>query len=247
MSRVPRAVVDGGRDSERGESVGELLAVITVGCDGRPAGAVRQTLGGTSLLERAVARVAEVSPDQVAVSLPDPALAQAAREAGVPALVRDDAGERLEDAVDHALAAHPEHARVLTIDPLLPLIRPGRLAAALTLATRESADCVFSCHRESALLWQRSPMGLVPYFDPARRPDLGDIADDVPWLREDGGFYLLSVDAFRRAGTRHTGRIAPLETDAAEAVLAADAAGLAVCRALIAEASRAAAAAAAAG
>ena len=152
--------------------------------------------------------------------------------------MREGAGDRLEDAVRHALAADPAPDRVLTLDPLLPLIGPGRLAAAVALARREGADCVFSCHRESALLWQRSPMGLVPYFDPARPPHLGEAEPDLPWLREDGGFYVLGVAAFQQAGTRHAGRIAPLETAPAEAVLAVDPAGLAVCRALLAESSR---------
>jgi hypothetical protein len=219
--------------------VEQLLAIITVGCDGRPTAPVRQCLSGGTLLQRAADRLREVAPWRAVVSVPAGTPPALVRATGLSALVRPTGADRLEQAVAQALDHAPDATQVLALDPLLPLVRPGRLAAAFTLARREQADCVFSCHRESALLWHRSPMGLVPYFDPARRPDLGGVADDLPWLREDGAFYLLAARAFRAAGTRHCGRIAPLETDAAEAVLAIDSAGLAVCRALLAEASRA--------
>jgi len=224
--------------------VRELLAVIVVGCDGRRAEAVRQTLAGETLLARAVRQVQEARPGRIAASLPGRDLAAVAAAAGAEALIRPAGATTLEAALEHALAtAAPRPRWLLATDPVLPLRRPGRLAAALALARREQAGCVFSCHRESALLWQESPMGLIPYFDPARRPDLGAGGDDLPWLREDGGFYLLEAGAFERAGNRHAGRIAPLQTAPEEAVPAADAAGLAVCRALLAEQARAAAAA----
>jgi hypothetical protein len=220
--------------------VQRLLGVISVGCDGRPAAAVRQALGGESLLQRAARAIAEAGCDRVVVSLPDGDLEDAVLAAGLEPRLRPAGAHSLEAAVADALDAEPPaFTHVLVLDPLIPLGRPGRLAQAIRLAWRERADCVFSCHRESALLWHRSEMGLVPYFDPARRPGLGTASDDLPWLKEDGGFYLLDVACFRRSGSRHGGRIAPLVTEAAEAVLAADAAGLAVCRALLAERERA--------
>jgi hypothetical protein len=223
-----------------------LLAVIAVGCDGRRAEAVRQMLGRRTLLEWSVAQLTEVSPDQVLVSVPDAELAALAGACGTEGVVRPPGEATLEAALDHALGravGRPTH--VLAIDPLLPLRHPGRLAQAVTLAVREGADCVFSCHRESALIWLRSPMGLVPCFDPACPPGQGGRAEELPWLREDGGFYLLDVATYRRAGHRHGGRLAPLETEPEEAVAAIGPAGLAVCRALIAERVRAAAALAA--
>lgn len=223
----------------------DLLAVIVVGCDGRPAGAVRQQLGRRSLLALAVEQVAEAAPQAVVASLPDATLLQTARAAGVEALVRSQGTDTLEAALLHALAADihmprpPTH--LLAVDPLLPLRRPGRLDAAIRLAARERADCVFSCHRESALIWHRSAMGLVPCFDPASRPELGGAGGDLPWLREDGGFYLVSVAALRRTGSRHGSRLMPLETTPEEAVAANDGTGLAVCRALRSQSRRLAA------
>jgi len=217
-----------------------LLATIAVGCDGRRADLVRQTLDGETLLARAVRQVHEAGPDRIVVSLPDGESARVARAAGSEPVVRPHGADTLEAALEHALAvAGAPMSHVLAVDPVLPLRRPGRLAQAVVLAVREGADCVFSCHRASALLWHRSEMGLVPYFDPARRPGLGATADDLPWLKEDGGFYLLAAATFARAGSRHAGRIAPLETDPAAAVAAAGPAGLAVCRALLAELARA--------
>jgi len=217
--------------------VGRLLAVITVGCDGRSAEAVRSTLAGESLLARALRMVAEVAPEGVVASVPDAVAGGAAREAGVEPIVRQLCDATLEQALEGALmATGGPYSHVLAVDPVLPMRRPGRLAAALRLAVLEGADCVFSCHRESSLLWQRSPMGLVPYFDPTRHPGLGDGGDAVPWLKEDGGFYLLTTVAFRRDGHRHAGRLAPLEIEPEEAVAADTASGLAVCRALLHEA-----------
>lgn len=216
--------------------VGRLLAVITVGCDGRSAAAVRSTLDGESLLARALRMVAEVAPERVVASVPDAVAGSAAWAAGVEPVVRPPGEATLEQALQGALtSAGDGHSHVLAVDPVLPLRRPGRLAAALRLAVLEGADCVFSCHRESSLLWQRSPMGLVPYFDPTRHPGLAGGDDAVPWLREDGGFYLLTTAAFRRDGHRHAGRLAPLETEPEEAVAADTASGLAVCRALLHE------------
>jgi hypothetical protein len=220
--------------------VERLLGVICVGCDGRPDGAVLWNLAGETLLERAARAIGEAGPDLVVASLPSAELAEAAGAADLMPLIRPEGSDELESALAQALALEDgDFSHVLAVDPLLPLRRPGRLAQAVRLAVREQADCVFSCHRESALLWHHSEMGLVPYFDPACPPGLGSVADDLPWLREDGGFYLLSVAGFTRSGNRHGGRIAPLETDPAEAVAATDAAGLAVCRALIAEERRA--------
>ncbi|MEZ4386608.1 MAG: hypothetical protein R3D98_03355 [Candidatus Krumholzibacteriia bacterium] len=216
--------------------MGKLLAVITVGCDGRSAPATRTVLAGETLLARAVRMLVEVAPECVVASLPTASLRGQALAAGVEPLVRPAGADSLEEGVDHALGLVGHgFSHVLAVDPLLPLRRPGRLAAALRLAVREGADCVFSCHRESALLWQRSPMGLVPYFDPTRRPGVADGDGVLPWLKEDGGFYLLSVAAFRRDGHRHAGRIAPLEIEPEEAVMADSPSGLAVCRALLAE------------
>ncbi len=225
---------------KKGNTLHRLLGVITVGCDGHPAAAVRQTLAGATLFERAARAMEEAGPDLMVASLPDETLATAARAADLVPRVRPAGEQSLEAAVAHALASEAvTDGHVLVVNPLLPLRRPGRLAQAIRLAVREEADCVFSCHRESSLLWHRSEMGLIPYFDPARRPGLGGVADDLPWLKEDGGFYLLNVAAFERTGSRHAGRIAPLETDPAEAVVAVDSAGLAVCRALLAEQTRA--------
>jgi CMP-N-acetylneuraminic acid synthetase len=215
------------------------MALITLGCDGRSTAAARQALVGETLLQRAIRTVREVGPERIVVSLPDDESSNALKVPECDPMVRPAGATTLESAVAQALeddGGACDH--VLTIDPLLPLRRPGRLAQALTLAMREGADCVFSCHCESALLWQRSDMGLVPYFDPARRPGLDARQGDVPWLVEDGGFYLLSVATFLRTGSRHGGRIAPLETAPAEAVVADDSAGLAVCRALLAERER---------
>ena len=213
-----------------------LLGVIIVGCDGHRADAVRRTLGGETLLQRAARMIREAGPDQVVVSLPDSILAPTVLAAGLEPRRRPAGDHSLEAALAHALETEDtEFSHVLAVDPLLPLCRPGRLAQAVSLAVREGADCVFSCHREAALLWHRSEMGLVPYFDPARRPGLGTVADDLPWLKEDGSFYLLNVATFRQTGSRHAGRITPVETDPAEAVAAGDSAGLAACRALIAE------------
>ena len=220
-----------------------LLAVITVGCDGRGADAARQTLSGETLLDRARRQVQEAGPDRVVVSLPDPTLVAAAHAAELEPLVRSGGQTSVEAALESALDTLDDtFSHVLAIDPLLPLRRPGRLARALSLAVCEGADCVFSCHRESSLLWRRSEMGLVPYFDPARRVDLGGGADDLPWLKEDGGFYLLRVTTFREQGSRHAGRIAPLELEPAEAVVADGSSGLSVCRALLAERAHAGAA-----
>jgi CMP-N-acetylneuraminic acid synthetase len=221
-------------------SVRGLLAVIAVGCDGRRAEAVRQQLGRRSLLAHAVQQVAEAGPDQVLASLPDPRLADLASACGVDSLVRPAGAVTLEAALLHALDhAGGKVSHLLALDPLLPLRRPGRLAQALALAVRDQADCVFSCHRESSLIWHRSAMGLIPCFDPAHPPDLGAEAEDLPWLREDGGFYLLDAATFRQTGNRHGGRLAPLETEPEEAVVAVGSSGLAVCRALLAEAARA--------
>lgn len=218
--------------------MGRLLAVITVGCDGRPAQAVRTALAGESLLARSLRMVAEVAPERVVASVPDAATGEVAWGAAVEPVVRPVADATLEQALQGALAVlGGDYSHVLAIDPVLPMRRPGRLAAALRLAVHEGADCVFSCHRESALLWQRSPMGLVPYFDPTRHPSLASGEDAVPWLKEDGGFYLLTTAAFRRDGHRHAGRIAPLEIEPEEAVVADGPSGLAVCRALLHEAS----------
>lgn len=217
--------------------VERLLAVITVGCDGRSADAVRATLAGESLLCRARHLIAEVAPERVVASVPDSAASAMAWQAGVEPVVRHRDDTSLEQALRHALeVAGGTYTHVLAVDPVLPMRRPGRLAAALRLAMGEGADCVFSCHRESSLLWQRSPMGLVPYFDPTRHPGLADGDDEVPWLKEDGGFYLLTTAAFRRDGHRHAGRVAPLEIEPEEAVVADTASGLAVCRALLHEA-----------
>lgn len=216
--------------------VGNLLAVILVGCDGRDPEAVRTVLAGQTLLARCARQLSEVAPERVLISTPDPDLAPLASSLGLELLVRPDGADDLEAALEQALAftdVLPE--RVLAVDPLIPLRRPGRLAAALRLSVREGAETVFSCHRESALLWQRTEMGLVPYFDPTRRPGLEDSAGSLPWLKEDGGFYLLQVDALRRYGSRHAGRIAPLETEPEEAVRADTASGMSVCRVLAAE------------
>lgn len=219
-----------------------LLALITVGCDGRQGQAVKAVLNGETLLARAVRQLAEVSPDTVLASLPDSSLVGIARAAGVESVVRQPDQTSLEAALEAALSiGSSDVSHVLAVDPVLPMRRTGRLAEALRVSVGEAADCVFSCHRESALLWQRTEMGLVPYFDPSRHPSLTAAADSPPWLREDGGFYLLRVEAWRRCGHRHAGRLAPLEIDPAEAVAATDAAGLAVCRALLAEYQRLAA------
>lgn len=222
--------------------MGRLLAVITVGCDGRPVEASRSTLAGESLLARALRMVAEVAPERVVASVPDGMAIGASWEAGIEPAVRSRADATLEEALAGALTADEgTYSHVLAVDPLLPMRRVGRLASALRLALHEGADCVFSCHRESSLLWQRSPMGLVPYFDPTRHPSLAGGDDAVPWLKEDGGFYLLATAAFRRDGHRHAGRLAPLELEPEEAVVADSPSGLAVCRALLHEASAGAA------
>jgi len=218
-------------------TVGKMLAVILVGCDGREAEAVRTVLAGETLLARSARMLGEVAPERVVVSVPDERLATLATAMGLEAQVRDQNSHDLEGALEQALSLVGDgFEQVLAIDPLLPLRRAGRLAAAVRLSVRDGADTVFSCHRESSLLWQRTEMGLVPYFDPTRRPGLEDSAGALPWLKEDGGFYLLRVDALRRYGSRHAGRIAPLETEPGEAVLADTPSGLSVCRVLMAEA-----------
>lgn len=216
-----------------------LLVLIPVGCDGRPSEMVGRTLDGRTLLQRAVEQAGEVRPDRILVSLPAAGSPRTAAVCGVDGLRRPAGRDALEDALEHALDQAPAAAdaggRILCLDPLLPLRRAGRLAEALAQARRERADCVFSCHRESALLWRRSPMGLVPYFDPARPVPVPHEDADLPWLREDGGFYLLTAGAFVRTRCRHGGRLSPLETTPQEAVVADGPAGLAVCRALLAE------------
>jgi len=232
--------VDSG--NERGDSVRKLMALITLGCDGRPAEAARQVLDGETLIQRTLRLVQEAGPDRVLLSAPDDSFDALASAEGIEALARSEGARTLEQALSQALdLAGPDVTHVLALDPLLPLRRPGRLGRALAMAVREGADCVFSCHRESALLWQRSAMGLVPYFDPERRPGLDATDGEVPWLKEDGGFYLLRAETFRTCGSRHGGRIMPLETEPAEAVVADGSAGLAVCRALLAERERASA------
>jgi CMP-N-acetylneuraminic acid synthetase len=224
-----------------------LWVMIAVGCEGRPAAMVRQTLGGRLLLDLAVRQAAEARPGRILVSVPDGSYLPLACACGAEGLLRPAGRDGLDEALAQVLDLAPaagKIAHLLSLDPLLPLRGPGRLAEAVALARRERADCVFSCHRESALLWHRSPMGLVPYFDPARPPDLGSLAEQLPWLREDGGLYLLRAAAFARSRCRRGGRLVALETAAAEAVVADGPAGLAVCRALAAERDRAAAASA---
>ncbi|HOX24948.1 MAG TPA: hypothetical protein PLL30_04185 [Candidatus Krumholzibacteria bacterium] len=217
-----------------------LLVTLIAGCDGRRGELVGQTLHGESLLARSARQVQEAGGDRLVASLPSGGPVSLARKAGIESLVRPRGADSLEAATAHALElAGGDFSHVLVVDPVLPLRRSGRLAQALALAAREGADCVFSCHRESALLWHRSAMGLVPCFDPARRPDLGAPAEDLPWLNEDGGFYLLATATFAATRSRHGGRSAPLETEPAEAVAADGPAGLAVCRALLAELARA--------
>ncbi len=221
-----------------------LLALIVVGCDGRPAEMVRQTIGGRTLLDLAVQQAVGVRPERILVSVPREGPAGLASACGVECLERPPNCNTLEDALAQALAdAAAVISHVLCLDPLLPLRRPDRLAQAVAQARRENADCVFSCHREAALLWHRSAMGLVPYFDPARLAGPGAEAADPPWLREDGSLYLLTAASFRRTRCRHGGRLTPLETAPQEAVVADGPAGLAACRALAAQRARCAAAA----
>jgi CMP-N-acetylneuraminic acid synthetase len=220
-----------------------LLGLIAVGCDGRSPELVKQTLGGRTLLDLAVRKVISVDPEDVLICIPAGGAASMARSCGVQSMERAIGKDSLEDALSRALSgASARITHVLCIDPLLPLIKPARLVQAVAQAKRDNADCVFSCHHESAMLWHRSPMGLVPYFDPARRPDLNTGAQSIPWLREDGGFYLLTVASFLSTGCRHGGRLSPLETSPQEAVVADGHAGLSVCRALAAELARQAAA-----
>ncbi len=213
----------------------DLWAVIGVGWQGESAGPVRQVLGGVSLLARAVWTCLAVEPSRIVLSVPAATGWEVlARSAGAIARVHPQGHVCLESVLDQLLAdPGPAPDGVLVLDPQRPLLGAHRLLEARDLARRHAAGCVFTCHREAAPLWQASPMGLVPYFDPASRRVSGDHADHATWLCEDGSLYLLRVADYLEARQRHCGRVVPLELSPREAVVADGPSGMAMCRALL--------------
>lgn len=217
-----------------------VLAIIPVrrSRPGLPGG-VLADLGGRPLLSYTLEAAAEAAAvERVVVAAADPEAAAYARGWGaetvrLPGRFAEETAAA-EDVLRHALELLPADARpelVALLSPQLPLRRAGRLDEACAVLRRDGADSLMSVCADSPYVWRPSPGGLIPFYDPQERgAQAGRLA---PWLRESGSLYLSARDGLERHGRRLFGRIAVLETDWTEAVRADDAAGLAVCRALL--------------
>ncbi len=198
-------------------------------------------LAGRPLLWYSLAAAREApSVDRVAVVTADPAAAACAAGEGAevialpPALTAADAPA--EAVVVHALDALAKKgyrpALVVLLAPQTPLRRAGRLEEALAIVARDRADSLLSVSAEPPLLWRPSPGGLVPFYDPRQRPPRHGATPD--WLHENGSLYVSRAAGLRRAGSRLFGKISILQMGTDESARADDAAGLAVCGALLA-------------
>ena len=173
-------------------------------------------VGGVPLVARAVrsCRAAQLV-DRVLVSTDDDAIAAAAVQAGAevvrrPAQLAGDTATS-EAALLHALRSLEEQPAVLVfVQCTSPFLDPADLDAGVALVRSGAADCAFSAVATYEFLWRARAGGSAVLVtglnhDAAVRPRRQDREPD--W-RETGGFYVLDVVGFRRAGHRFFGRTA---------------------------------------
>jgi CMP-N-acetylneuraminic acid synthetase len=198
-------------------------------------------VAGRPLLFYTLAAAAEAGLDRIVVSTADPEIATRAREGGAEVLERPAelarpqvAAERVVLQCLETLALRrykPDY--VVLLPPELPLRRPGRVASACAMVIREKADSLFSCCRETPFFWRRSPGGLVPFYDPRNREAQRVAPSAEGWHRENGSIYISRCAGFLSYGSRLFGKVAMLEMEPEESILAVGRGGIAVCRALI--------------
>jgi hypothetical protein len=228
-------------------SVRGLLAVIAVGCDGRRAEAVRQQLGRRSLLAHAVQQVAEAGPDRSWSRCRTAYLAAGVRLRGRQP---GAAGRR----------RHPRGGPPAGPGPCRRQGQPpagARSAAAPAPAGPPGPGPGPGGARAGRLRVQLPPRvgpALAPLADgtgavlrSGAPPDLGAEAEDLPWLREDGGFYLLDAATFASPAAAMAAAWSRWRPNPRKRWSPTAGSGLAVCRALLAERLRRAASAGRAG
>lgn len=130
-----------------------------------------RTVGGETLVARAVRGALAASLDLVVVSTDDDEIAREAEEAGVgvvrrPAeLARDDSPT--EDALLHALdSLAVEPLWTVTLEPTAPFRRPETIDRCVALAEEREAGSVVAVREERASLGRLAPDGRFARLDP---------------------------------------------------------------------------------
>lgn len=173
-------------------------------------------VGGVPLVVRAVraARAARLV-QRVVVSTDDPLIAELARGGGAelvsrPGELSGDAATS-ESAVLHALDAIGGQVTVaLLLQCTSPFLTSSDIDAVASAVTTGAADSAFTAARAHGFLWRTDGTGVN--HDPSRRLRRQDREVE---LLETGAAYAMRVDLLRRSKHRFTGRIMPVEVDAA--------------------------------
>ncbi len=200
-----------------GAAVTAVVAVIPArgGSKGIPGKNVAQ-VGGVPLVARAVhtARAARLV-QHVVVSTDDPMIADVAYAAGAqivsrPGALSDDTATS-EAAVLHALdAIGTDPVVVLLVQCTSPFLTSTDIDAVCAPVLAGTADSAFTAARSHGFIWR--PDGTGVNHDPAQRPRRQDRPVE---LLETGAAYAMRTVALRASGHRFTGRIEPVEVDAA--------------------------------
>jgi YrbI family 3-deoxy-D-manno-octulosonate 8-phosphate phosphatase len=173
-------------------------------------------VGGIPLVARAVhaARAARLV-QHVVVSTDDPMIADIAHAAGAKIVSRpcELSGDTAtsESAVLHALdTIGIDPVVVLLIQCTSPFLTSTDVDAVCAPVLAGAADSAFTAARTHGFIWR--PDGTGVNHDPAQRPRRQDRPVE---LLETGAAYAMRPATLRATGHRFTGRIEPVEVDAA--------------------------------
>jgi YrbI family 3-deoxy-D-manno-octulosonate 8-phosphate phosphatase len=194
-----------------------VVAVIPArgGSKGIPGKNIAQ-VGGVPLVARAVQAAQGARLVQcVVVSTDDPMIADVARATGAEIVLRPAAlsGDNAtsESAVLHAIDELGIEPRVvLLIQCTSPFLTSGDVDAVTVPVLAGQADSAFTAAPTHGFLWR--PDGSGVNHDPHERLRRQDRPTE---LLETGAAYAMRTDALRATGHRFTGRVQPVEVNAA--------------------------------
>ncbi|GAB2974549.1 acylneuraminate cytidylyltransferase family protein [Nocardioides montaniterrae] len=187
-----------------------VLVVIPVrgGSKGVPRKNLRDVAGKPLVVWTIEHALAITAPDvQVVVSTEDHELAAIARAAGAevvdrPASLAEDT-TATEPVVLHAIdavATTPD--TVMLLQATSPVRLPGTLDRALAQFADTGVDSLVGVVPQAPFLWQSTPLGPLPAYDPSRRPRRQDLTPEALRYRETGSVYVTRASVYREHANR---------------------------------------------